>query len=49
MYENLKGKLAVCQHGNVKGRSTASDLLEYSSFVLKSRWVSGEFNLHELF
>jgi hypothetical protein len=36
MYENLKGQLADCQHGFVKGRSTVSNLLEYSSFVLTS-------------
>jgi hypothetical protein len=36
MYEDLKGQLADCQHGFVKGRSTVSNLLEYSSFVLKS-------------
>jgi hypothetical protein len=36
MYEDLKGQLADYQHGFVKGRSTVSNLLEYSSFVLKS-------------
>jgi hypothetical protein len=36
MYEDLKGQLMDCQHGFVKGRSTVSNLLEYSSFVLKS-------------
>jgi hypothetical protein len=36
VYGDLKGKLAVCQHDFVKGRSTVSNLLEYSSFVLKS-------------
>jgi hypothetical protein len=36
MYEDLKGQLVDCQHGFVKGRSTVSNLLEYSSFVLKS-------------
>jgi hypothetical protein len=36
MYEDLKGKLIDCQHGFVKGRSVVSNLLEYSSFVLKS-------------
>jgi hypothetical protein len=36
MYEDLGGQLADCQHGFVKGRLTVSNLLEYSSFVLKS-------------
>jgi hypothetical protein len=36
MYEDLRGRLVDCQHGFVKGRSTVSNLLEYSSFVLKS-------------
>jgi hypothetical protein len=36
MYEELKGQLADCQHGFVKGRSTVLNLLEYSSFILKS-------------
>jgi hypothetical protein len=36
MYENLKGQLADYQHRFVKGRSTVSNLLEYSSLVLKS-------------
>jgi hypothetical protein len=36
MYEDLQGQLANCQHGFVKGRSTVSNLLEYSSYVLKS-------------
>jgi hypothetical protein len=36
MYEGLKGQLVDCQHGFVKGRSTVSNLLEYSSFVMKS-------------
>jgi hypothetical protein len=36
MYEDLKSQLANFQHGFVKGRSTVSNLLEYSSFVLKS-------------
>jgi hypothetical protein len=36
MYEDLKGPLADCQHGFVKGRSTVSNLIEYSTFVLKS-------------
>jgi hypothetical protein len=36
MYEDLKSQLADCQHGFVKNRSTVSNLLEYSSFVLKS-------------
>jgi hypothetical protein len=36
--------LLDCQHGFVKDRSTVSNLLEYSSFVLKSieddcRWI----------
>jgi hypothetical protein len=34
MHEDLKGQLADCQHGFVKGRSTVSNLLEYSSLVL---------------
>jgi sterol desaturase/sphingolipid hydroxylase (fatty acid hydroxylase superfamily) len=36
MYEDLKSQLANCQHGFVKSMSTVSNLLEYSSFVLKS-------------
>jgi hypothetical protein len=36
MYEDLKGCLADYQHGFVKGRSTVSNLFEYSFFVLKS-------------
>jgi hypothetical protein len=36
MYEDLKGQLADCQYGFVKGRLTVSNSLEYSSFVLKS-------------
>jgi hypothetical protein len=36
MNELLKGQLADCQHGFVKGRSTVSNLLKYPSFVLKS-------------
>jgi hypothetical protein len=36
MYEDLKGQLAECQHSFVKGRSTVSNLLKHSSFVLKS-------------
>jgi hypothetical protein len=36
IYEDLKDQLADCQHGFIKGRSTVSNLLEYSSFVLKS-------------
>jgi hypothetical protein len=35
-YEELKGHLADCQQCFIKGRSTVSNLLEYSSFVLKS-------------
>jgi hypothetical protein len=35
MFEDLKGQLVDCKHGFVKGRSTVSNLLEYS-FVLKS-------------
>jgi hypothetical protein len=31
MYEDLKDRLADCQHGIVKDRSTVSNLLEYSS------------------
>jgi hypothetical protein len=34
MYEELKVQLTDCQHGFVKGKSTVSNLLEYSSFVL---------------
>jgi hypothetical protein len=47
----IKGQLADCQHGFVKGRSTVSNLLEYSSFVLKSidGWVSDGFNPQGLF
>jgi hypothetical protein len=36
MYEDLKGQLADCQHGFVKGRWTVLNLLEYSPFILKS-------------
>jgi hypothetical protein len=36
MYEDLKGQLAVCQHGFFNDRSTVSNSLENSSFVLKS-------------
>jgi hypothetical protein len=36
MYKDLEGQLADCQHGFFKGRSTVSNLLEYSSLVLKS-------------
>jgi hypothetical protein len=36
MYEDLKCQLEDFQHGFVKGRPTVSNLLEYSSFVLKS-------------
>jgi hypothetical protein len=36
MYEDLKSRLTDCQHGFVKGRSTVSNSLEYSTFVLKS-------------
>jgi Reverse transcriptase (RNA-dependent DNA polymerase) len=36
MYEDLKGLLSENQHGFVKGRSTVSNLVEYSSFILKS-------------
>jgi hypothetical protein len=43
MYEDLKGQLAVCQHGFVKGRSTVSNLLEYffvwSQLRLGVRWI----------
>jgi hypothetical protein len=38
----LKVQLADYQHGFVKGRSTVSNLLEYSSVVLKSmgvKWI----------
>jgi hypothetical protein len=36
LLQDLKGCLVDCQHGFVKGRSTVSNLLEYSFFVLKS-------------
>jgi hypothetical protein len=36
MYEDMKDQLANCQHGFYRGRSTISNLLEYSSLVLKS-------------
>jgi hypothetical protein len=36
MYEDLRDRLADCQHGFVKGRSTVSNLNEISSFVLQS-------------
>jgi hypothetical protein len=36
MHEDLRGQLADCQHAFVKSRSTVSNLLKYSSFVLKS-------------
>jgi hypothetical protein len=36
MYDNLRGRLVDCPHGFVKGRLTVSNLLKYSSFVLKS-------------
>jgi hypothetical protein len=36
MYEDLKGQLADCQNDFIKGRSTVSNLLGYSSFDLKS-------------
>jgi hypothetical protein len=36
MYEDMKGQLADCHHGFVKGRSTVLNLLKYSSFDLKS-------------
>jgi hypothetical protein len=51
MYEDLKDQLADCQYGFIKGRSTVSNLLEYSSFVLKSieDGCQGGFNLHGLF
>jgi hypothetical protein len=42
MYKDLKSQLADCQHGFLKGISTVSNLLEYSSFLLKSmgvRWI----------
>jgi hypothetical protein len=44
MYEDLNGQLSDCQHGFVKGRSTVSNLLEYSSFVLKSIEVGCQVN-----
>jgi hypothetical protein len=52
MYEDLKSQLADCQHGFFKGRSTVSNLLEYSSFVLKSFWMGVmwiQSTLHGLF
>jgi hypothetical protein len=36
MYEDLRVHLADCEHGFVKSRWTVSNLIEYSSFVLKS-------------
>jgi hypothetical protein len=36
MYGDLKGQLPDCQHGVIKGRSNVSNLLEYSSLVLKA-------------
>jgi hypothetical protein len=36
IYEDLKGQLPDCQHGLIKGRTNFLNLLEYSSFVLKT-------------
>jgi hypothetical protein len=36
MNEDLKSQLADCHYGFVGGRSTVSNLLEYSFFVLKT-------------
>jgi Reverse transcriptase (RNA-dependent DNA polymerase) len=36
MYKNLQRLISDNQHGNVKGRSIVSNLLEYTSFILKS-------------
>jgi hypothetical protein len=44
MYVNLKSLISENQHGFVKGRRTVSNLLEYTSFVLKSM-ESGQVDL----
>jgi hypothetical protein len=36
MYKDLQRLISENQHGYVKGRSTVSNLLEYTSFILKS-------------
>jgi hypothetical protein len=36
LYEDLKNLISVNQHGFMKNRSTATNLLEYASFVLNS-------------
>jgi hypothetical protein len=36
MYDDLKNLISVNQHGFMKNRSMMTNLLEYSSFVLKS-------------
>jgi hypothetical protein len=36
MYDDLKNLISVNQHGFVKNRSTVTNLLEYTSFVLNS-------------
>jgi hypothetical protein len=36
MYDDLKNLISVNQHGLMKNRSTATNLLEYASFVLNS-------------
>jgi hypothetical protein len=35
MYKDLQRLISENQHGYVNGRSTVSDLLEYTSFILK--------------
>jgi hypothetical protein len=36
MYDDLKNVISVIQHGFMKIRSTATNLMEYASFVLNS-------------
>jgi hypothetical protein len=36
MYKDLQRLISENQHGYVKGRSTVSNLFEYTSFILKS-------------
>jgi hypothetical protein len=36
MYKDLQRLISENQHGYVMGRSTVSNLLEYTSFILKS-------------
>jgi hypothetical protein len=36
VYKDLQRLISENQHGYVKGRSTVSNLLEYTSFILKS-------------